>query len=146
MIQGKNRRLANVKTRRETGLDYVMFSLDLNTPFGKKQLKEVRPYYPGEEAELRDELDRVEQMIAFVKQNQILTDKIQEVFMEVKDATLTIERSGAVTLSTVELFEIKSLLLQMRLSLQKKSFLWIRRQVLSTAAGRWSLQSNGCIQ
>lgn len=114
MIQGKNRRLANVKTRRETGLDYVMFSLDLNTPFGKKQLKEVRPYYPGEEAELRDELDRVEQMIAFVKQNQILTDKIQEVFMEMKDATLTIERSGAVTLSTVELFEIKSLLLQMR--------------------------------
>ena len=114
MIQGKNRRLANVKTRRETGLDYVMFSLDLNTPFGKEQLKEVRPYYPGEEAELRDELDRVEQMIAFVKQNQILTDKIQEVFMEVKDATLTIERSGAVTLSTVELFEIKSLLLQMR--------------------------------
>lgn len=114
MIQGKNRRLANVKTRRETGLDYVMFSLDLNTPFGKKQLKEVRPYYPGEEAELRDELDRVEQMVAFVKQNQILTDKIQEVFMEVKDATLTIERSGAVTLSTVELFEIKSLLLQMR--------------------------------
>ncbi len=114
MIQGKNRRLANVKTRRETGLDYVMFSLDLNTPFGKKQLKEVRPYYPGEEAELRDELDRVEQMIAFVKQNQILTDKIQEVFMEVKDATLMIERSGAVTLSTVELFEIKSLLLQMR--------------------------------
>ena len=114
MIQGKNRRLANVKTRRETGLDYVMFSLDLNTPFGKKQLKEVRPYYPGEEAELRDELDRVEQMIAFVKQNQILTDKIQEVFMEVKDATLTVERSGAVTLSTVELFEIKSLLLQMR--------------------------------
>ena len=114
MIQGKNRRLANVKTRRETGLDYVMFSLDLNTPFGKKQLKEVRPYYPGEEAELRDELDRVEQMIAFVKQNQILTDKIQEVFMEVKDATLTIERSGSVTLSTVELFEIKTLLLQMR--------------------------------
>ena len=114
MIQGKNRRLANVKTRRETGLDYVMFSLDLNTPFGKKQLKEVRPYYPGEEAELRDELDRVEQMIAFVKQNQVLTDKIQEVFMEVKDAMLTIERSGSVTLSTVELFEIKTLLLQMR--------------------------------
>ena len=114
MIEGKNRRLANVKTRRETGLDYVMFSLDLNTPFGKKQLKEVRPYYPGEEAELRDELDRVEQMIAFVKQNQVLTDKIQEVFMEVKDATLTIERSGSVTLSTVELFEIKTLLLQMR--------------------------------
>ena len=39
MIQGKNRRLANVKTRRETGLDYVMFSLDLNTPFGKETIE-----------------------------------------------------------------------------------------------------------
>ena len=56
MKQGKNRRLANIKTRRETGLDYVMFNLDLNTPFGKKQLKEIRPYYPGEEEELKEEL------------------------------------------------------------------------------------------
>ena len=47
MKQGKNRRLANAKTRRETGLDYVMFNLDLNTPFGKKQLKELKPFYPG---------------------------------------------------------------------------------------------------
>ncbi|MGN1334592.1 MAG: hypothetical protein ACI4U1_05705 [Anaerovoracaceae bacterium] len=114
MRQGKNRRLANVKTRRETGLDYVMFNLDLNTPFGKKQLKEIQPYYPGEEEELRQELDRVEAMIHFVKQNQILTDKIQEVFMEVKDPSLTISRSGSTILSTVELYEVKSLLLQMR--------------------------------
>lgn len=114
MKQGKNRRLANVKTRRETGLDYVMFNLDLNTPFGKKQLKEIQPYYPGEEAELREELDRVEHMIAFVRQNRTLTSKIQEVFMEVKDPSLTVERSASTTLSTVELYEVKSLLLQMR--------------------------------
>ncbi len=114
MRQGKNRRLANVKTRRETGLDYVMFNLDLNTPFGKKQLKEIQPYYPGEEEELRQELDRVERMIQFVRQNQTLTDKIQEVFMEVKDPSLTVSRSGSTTLSTVELYEVKSLLLQMR--------------------------------
>ena len=114
MRQGKNRRLANVKTRRETGLEYVMFNLDLNTPFGKKQLKEIQPYYPGEEEELRRELDRVERMIQFVRQNQTLTDKIQEVFMEVKDPSLTVSRSGSTTLSTVELYEVKSLLLQMR--------------------------------
>ncbi len=114
MKQGKNRRLANSKTRRETGLEYVMFNLDLNTPFGKKQLKEIRPYYPGEEDELREELDRVGRMIQFVKQNQTLTDKIQEVFMEVKDPSLTVQRSGSATLSTVELYEVKSLLLQMR--------------------------------
>lgn len=114
MKQGKNRRLANVKTRRETGLDYIMFNLDLNTPFGKKQLKEIQAYYPGEEEELRQELNRVDRMIEFVKQNQVLTDKIQEVFMEVKDPSLTVQRSGSATLSTVELYEVKSLLLQMR--------------------------------
>ena len=114
MIQGTNRRLANVKTRKETGLEYVMYSLDLNTPFGKKQLKEIKPFYPGEEQELRAELDRVERMIYFVRQNKILTDKMQEVFMEMKDPTLTVQRSAAGALSTVELFEVKSLLLQMR--------------------------------
>ena len=76
MRQGKNRRLATVKTRRETGLDHVMFNLDLNTPFGRKQLKEIQPYYPGEEEELREELDRVEMMIEFVKQNRTLTEDV----------------------------------------------------------------------
>ena len=114
MKQGTNRRLANVKTRKETGLDYIMFNLDLNTPFGKKQLKEIQPFYPGEEAELRAELDRVERMIHFVRQNKVLTDKMQEVFMEMKDPTLTVQRSGDTALSTVELYEVKSLLLQMR--------------------------------
>lgn len=114
MIQGKNRRLANEKTRRETGLEYVMNNLDLNTPFGMKERKEIKPYYPGQEDELRSELDRVEHMISFIRQNRTLTDKIKEVFMEVKDVSFTIERSGSCTLSTVELFDIKSLLLQMR--------------------------------
>ena len=114
MIQRTNRRLANVKTRKETGLEYVMYSLDLNTPFGKKQLKEMKPFYSGEEQELRAELDRVEKMIYFVRQNKVLTDKMQEVFMEMKDPTLTVHRSAAGALSTVELFEVKSLLLQMR--------------------------------
>lgn len=114
MKQGTNRRLANVKTRKETGLEYVMFSLNLNTPFGKKQLKEVRPFYPGEEDDLRAELDRLETMVEFVKQNKVLTDKMQEVFMEMKDPTLTVERSASTILSTVELYEVKSLLLQMR--------------------------------
>ena len=58
MKMGANRRLANIKTRSETGLDYVMQNIDLNTPFGKKQLKAISPYFPGEEDELRAELDQ----------------------------------------------------------------------------------------
>jgi hypothetical protein len=58
MKMGANRRLANIKTRSETGLDYVMQNIDLNTPFGKKQLKAISPYFPGEEEELKAELDK----------------------------------------------------------------------------------------
>lgn len=114
MLDGKNRRLANVKTRRETGLDYVMLNMDVISPFGKKALKNMKPFFPGEEEELREELNRIEDIIGFIKQNPILKDKIQEVFMEMKDSSNTISRSENSVLSVVEIYEIKSLLLQMR--------------------------------
>ena len=114
MRMGSNRRLANVKTRRETGLDYIMQSIDLNTPFGKKLLKETKPFYPGEEEELKAELDKVEAMTIFVKENSRLVEEIQQIFMEIKDVSYSIERSASQTLTVVEIYEIKSLLLSMR--------------------------------
>ena len=114
MKLGSNRRLANVKTRRETGLDYVTQNLDMGTPFGKKALKDITPFYPGEEKELREELDRVSRMVEFVKATPDLYDAIQMVFMEMKDPRYTVENSDTSTLSVVELYEVKSLLLQMR--------------------------------
>lgn len=109
-----NRRLANTKTRREVGLEYVMQKIDLNTPFGKALLKEISPYFPGEEEELREELCKVERMMAFAAQNARLVEQIQELFMEVKDVSYSIDRAARETLSTVEIYEIKSLLLAMR--------------------------------
>lgn len=118
MKMGSNRRLANVKTRREVGLDYVMQNLDLNTPFGKKQLKEIKPFYPGDEEELKAQLDKIERMKDFVEGQGRLTEQIQELFMEVKDVSYSIERAENQTLSVVEIYEIKSLLLAMRRLLQ----------------------------
>ena len=114
MRMGSNRRLANVKTRRETGLDYIMQSIDLNTPFGKKLLKETKPFYPGQEEELKAELDKVEAMTVFVRENSRLVEEIQQIFMEIKDVSYSIERSANQTLTVVEIYEIKSLLLSMR--------------------------------
>ena len=114
MKQGTNRRLANVKTRTETGLEYVMQNLDLNTPFGRKLLKESKPFYPGQEEELRLELDKVEGMMSFVRSGEKQVSKMQETFMMMKDLSFTLERSHKDALSVVELFEMKSLLLQMK--------------------------------
>ena len=114
MKHGSNRRLANVKTRSETGLDYVMSQIDLNTPFGRTILKATKPFFPGEEEELRHELNKVEDMICFARENQRSIEMLSEAFMEIKDTTYTIDRSGRNTLSVVELYEIKTLLLMMR--------------------------------
>lgn len=108
------KRLANVKTRSETGLDYVMQKMDIMSPFGKKKQKEMRPFFPGEEEDLRIELDRIDEIISFIKAYPKLYTKMQEVFMEIKDTQNTILRSENNVLSVVEIFEIKTLLLQMR--------------------------------
>ena len=128
MRMGSNRRLANVKTRRETGLDYVMQSINLNTPFGKRILKETKPFFPGYEAELREELDKVETMVGFASANSRLVDEIQQTFMEVKDVSYSINRAANQTLSVVEIYEIKSLLLSMRKLTQ-----------IGTKGGEWVL-------
>lgn len=107
------KRLANVKTRRETGLDYVVSAVNILTPFGTKQIKEQKPFLPGQEAELRTELLRVQAMMDIALLNPKEIGLIQETFMMMKDNTFTIERSGSSVLSVVEIFEIKSLLLQM---------------------------------
>ena len=114
MKLGSNRRLANIKTRKETGLDYITQNLELGTPFGRKELSNITPFFPGEEEELREELNHVDDMLSFVKSAPSLYDAIEMVFMEMKDPSLTVERSEDNILSVVELYEVKSLLLQMR--------------------------------
>ena len=113
MYMGKNRRLANVKTRHETGLDYITQKLNIETPFGKKVLKDNKPFFPGEEEELREELNRVEALVEYVKSNKRTIELLSEVFMEVKDASRTAERAEKSVLTALEIYEIKSLLLLM---------------------------------
>jgi len=114
MIQGSNRRLANVKTRTETGLEYVLTSLDIYTPFGQKILKELKPFFPGQEEDLRKELEKVKDMVSFTEENRDSIEKLDVIFMCMNNSSLTIERSANNALSVVELFELKTLLLQMR--------------------------------
>lgn len=107
-------RLSNVKTRSEAGLDHVLQNLNILTPYGKKQIKELVPYMPGEEALLNNELMKIDELLEIAKADPETIERLQEVFMDMKDAGFTIQRSKNNTLSVVELFEIKSLLLKMK--------------------------------
>ncbi|MDD4200151.1 MAG: hypothetical protein PHS19_02045 [Eubacteriales bacterium] len=107
------KRLANQKTRRETGLDYVVGAINLQTPFGQKLIKEQKPFLPGQEEGLRQELSYIRKLLDIEKANENKTAVLLEAFMMMKDNTLTIERSENAVLSVVEIFELKSLLLLM---------------------------------
>ena len=113
MKLGKNRRLANVKTRHETGLDYITQKLNIETPFGKKVLSNMKPYFPGEEEELKAELERLQALVDYVNNNKRTIEILSEVFMEVKDAGRTAERAEKSVLTVLEIYEVKSLLLLM---------------------------------
>ncbi|MCQ2547916.1 MAG: hypothetical protein MJ145_02800 [Clostridia bacterium] len=114
MSQASNRRLCNVKTRSETGLEYVISKLNILTPYGKKEMAELRPYFPGEEAELREQLDKSQIMLDFCKSHEDKLNSILRIFMEMKDLSNTIECAKKTTLAVVELYDYKVLLLQMR--------------------------------
>ena len=107
------KRLANKKTRRETGLDYVTTGLNLLTPFGSGLIKEQKPFLPGQEELLRAELSRIQEIKSIAEANEREIGILSEAFMMVKDNSLSIKRSGNSVLSVVEIFEIKSLLLLM---------------------------------
>lgn len=107
------KRVANLKTKRETGLDFVVSAINLQTPFGVKQIKEQEPFIPGEEELLREELARIRKMMDIAAASPKDIGLLLETFMVMKDNTFSIERAKTSVLSVVEIFELKSLLLQM---------------------------------
>lgn len=109
----KGRSLANEKTRRETGLEHVFGSLNILTPYGRKLLRSYEPFMPGQEAELREELERIEEVRRMMSREGSRVGEINETMMLIKDNTLTVERSVDTTLGVVEIYELKILLLQM---------------------------------
>ncbi|MGI6766900.1 MAG: MutS-related protein [Lentihominibacter sp.] len=105
--------LANKKTRQETGLNYVISSMNLLTPFGAAMIKGQKPFLPGQEEALREELLRVGNVMEIAQKNKTEISVLSETLMMAKDNSLSIGRSGTTALSVVEIFEIKSLLLLM---------------------------------
>jgi len=111
--KGDDMRLCNSKTKTETGFEYVVNSLYIRTPYGKKRAKAISAFEPGREEDLRKELWRLEKTVELIRRQPDLVERLYEVLHEIKDNTLTIKRSAGSVLSVVELYEIKTLLLQM---------------------------------
>ena len=105
------KRLANVKSRTETGFEHVLHSINVITPFAGKCVKELKPFFPGQEKELREEFDKLEFVLDMVRSHPKEMEDLSEAFMELKEIGYTVERSAKNALSIVELYQIKTFLL-----------------------------------
>jgi DNA mismatch repair ATPase MutS len=99
------------RTNREIGFLDVLSALRPHTPFGRKRAAAMRAFMPGEEAALEAEYDRLAGVLNMVAAHGDAAKRVSELFDEIKDLSHSLARCKEYVLSTVELFEIKVLLL-----------------------------------
>ncbi len=91
----------------EIGVNYIIDKLYIHTDFGKEERKNIRIYKSKDIGKLKDELNRVEQIIKKVDEN-----KYQQILLEmvkIKDIRGTLKRcENNLVLDVVEFFEIKN--------------------------------------
>ncbi len=110
----KNKALLKEESRKSLDIDYILNKIRTHTPYGKIYRDKIKPFFPGNEEGLREELEKVELFIDYAKDRHF-SRGIENLFVHVKDLRSTIRRSmEGVVLSEVELFEIKTFLFILR--------------------------------
>ena len=101
-------------TTESLDIDYILSNIETLTPYGKTYKDQLRPYLPGQEERLIEELDKIESVIAHVRDNKFKKD-IKSILIHIKDLRTSVRRAmeGSV-LTEVELFEIKTFLYLLR--------------------------------
>lgn len=101
-------------TKEALDFDYILSNIKTITPYGNTYKENLRPFLPGDESELIEELDKVERVIRHIE-NREFKRKLDDILHHVKDLRHSIRRTmeGNV-LTEVELFEIKTFLYLVR--------------------------------
>src|SRR5690606_32786120 len=87
--------------------------LDVKTPYGQIYKKKIRTFLPGEEELLRGELNKIERLLSHID-DEFIGD-IDYIFHNIKDIRNSIKRaSEGITLTELELFEVKSFLFSIK--------------------------------
>lgn len=104
----------NQSTKDALDVQYVLNKVEVLTPYGKMFKNRMKPFYKGQEKELKYQLELLQSFIPFVENNSIRRD-FNNFFSHVKDLRNTIKRATEdFILSEVELFEIKNFLFLLR--------------------------------
>lgn len=94
--------------REQIGFSFIIDELQIMTPFGMEERKNIRPFKKEEQDKLAQELDNIELMLKGFKKNPKAIGEIERVFCRVKDIRNTVKRCReGLTLDDVELYEMK---------------------------------------
>ena len=101
-------------TEESLEIQYILNKINTLTPFGKMYKEKIRPFLPGEEEKLREELNKTEIYMEYAKERQF-TREISNIFYHIKDLRQSVKKANADgILSEVELFELKQFLFLIR--------------------------------
>lgn len=101
-------------TEESLEIQYILNKINTLTPYGKMYKEKTRPFLPGEEEKLREELDKIELYMEYAKEGQF-TREINNIFYHIKDLRQSVKKAKARgILSEVELFELKQFLFLIR--------------------------------
>ncbi|QZY55477.1 MutS-related protein [Crassaminicella profunda] len=92
-------------------LEYIFDRITVFTPYGEQAKKEMKPYLEGDKDQLLEEYERIEKIVGVINKHRYSLVEIRNIFKHFKDLRGSFKRiEKDQTLSTIELFEIKSFL------------------------------------
>lgn len=105
-------RFLDDEQRQQIGYSFIIDNLELITPYGIKEKKNIKPYTINQREKLIEELNKLEEIIQLEKEKPQVINDIKYCFMKFKDIGTTVNRclNGEI-LDEVELFEIKTFVL-----------------------------------
>jgi dsDNA-specific endonuclease/ATPase MutS2 len=102
----KEMRYLDSEQREQIGFSFIIDSLQVMTPYGVEEKKDIAPYKNKES--LEQELNNLEAIINSLKNNKKVFGEIERLFCRIKDIRSTTKRlADLVTLDDVELYEVK---------------------------------------
>ncbi len=101
-------------TKESLEIQYILNKINTRSPYGKIYKDKIRPYLPGEEKDLKEELEKVEIYMKYA-QNKEFTRNINNILCHTKDLRQSTKKANSQGILTeIELFEIKQFLFLIR--------------------------------
>ncbi|MCL1992310.1 MAG: hypothetical protein FWG66_05120 [Spirochaetes bacterium] len=104
----------SVTQKQYIGLQFIIDLCSPKSAYGKEALQNLQPFTPEQEGELQRQLDNIEKTLAHRPLMQTEYRRLEQAFEGVKNLQKSMQKCREGVLGEIDLFEIKSYLLQLK--------------------------------